>query len=62
MIVISAIGVANIITIGTLVFQAGGLVAQVRALTTDVESLLEHFTELSQKVAKMEAMLERRKL
>jgi hypothetical protein len=58
-IVVSIVGVANVIAIGSLIFQAGGLVSKVKTLASDVEKLIESFSELDKKVARLEVLIGR---
>lgn len=60
-VIISIVGVANIIAIGSLVFQAGGLVTKVKTLTIDVENMILEVTNLRLKVVRLESMIERRR-
>lgn len=60
-VIISVVGIANVVTIGSLVFAAGGLYSKVKTLVVDVEKQTEELTVIRMKIVRLESMTERRK-
>ena len=60
-VVLSVVGISNVVVLGSLVFAAGGLVTKVKTLVIDVEVLLKEMGEIKLKVARLELLIERRK-